>query len=142
MMMRMKAIAVGIALLLVGGAFTSADADNPKVRLGIGYALAYVPLYVAQEKGFFKEEGVDVEFVPIEVAPDMMQSIIGGSTDAGVAGSFGVISFVAKGAPVSTVATYGYGGDRIALAVRKGAGVKSLTDLYGKKVAVQTGTIA
>jgi ABC-type nitrate/sulfonate/bicarbonate transport system substrate-binding protein len=132
---------MGIALMFFATAFTAANAATNKVRLGIGYALAYVPLYVAQEKGFFKEEGVDVEFVPIEIAPDMIQSIIGGSTDAGVPGTFALITFIAKGAPVSTVAFYGYGGERIALAVRKDSGINSLSDLYGKKLAVQTGTI-
>lgn len=119
-----------------------AAAETQKVRLGIGYALAYVPLYVAKEKGFFKKEGVDVEFVPIEIVPDMIQSIIGGSTDAGVGGTFALITFIAKGAPVSAVGYYGYGGNRIALAARKGSGIQSIKDLEGKSVAVQTGTIA
>lgn len=137
-----RALAIAISLLLFGGAFTVTHAANPKVRLGFGYALAYAPLYVAKEKGYFQEEGVDVEFVPIEIAPDMIQSIIGGSTDAGMPGTFALITFVAKGAPVSAVAFYGYGGDRIALVARKDSGINSLTDLYGKKLAVQTGTIA
>jgi ABC-type nitrate/sulfonate/bicarbonate transport system substrate-binding protein len=139
---RLRALGLGVALLLGVAVGTSVQAQQTsKVRLGIGYALAYVPLYVAKEKGFFKEEGVDVEFVQIEIAPDMIQSIIGGSTDAGVPGTFALITFVAKGAPVSTVAYYGFGGERIALAARKGSGIEKLTDLYGKRLAVQSGTI-
>jgi len=137
---KFRALALAFAVLIAGAAM-SVSAETRKVRLGIGYALAYVPLYVAQEKGFFKDEGVDVEFVKIEIAPDMIQSIIGGSTDAGTPGSFALITFIAKGAPVSAVAYYGYGGDRIALAARKDSGIEKITDLYGKRLAVQTGTI-
>lgn len=137
---KFRALALAFAVLIAGAAM-SASAETRKVRLGIGFALAYVPLYVAQEKGFFREEGVDVEFVKIEIAPDMIQSIIGGSTDAGTPGSFALITFIAKGAPVSAVAYYGYGGDRIALAARKDSGIDKITDLYGKRLAVQTGTI-
>lgn len=138
---KFRAFAAGAALVLFGAISTAVHAETRKVRLGIGFALAYVPLYVAKEKGFFKEEGVDVEFVKIEIAPDMIQSIIGGSTDAGTPGSFALITFIAKGAPVSAVAYYGYGGDRIALAAHKDSGINKITDLYGKKLAVQTGTI-
>ncbi len=138
---KLRIFAAAAALLLMGAFFTAAHAETRKVRLGIGYALAYVPLYVAQEKGFFKDEGLDVEFVKIEIAPDMIQSIIGGTTDAGTPGSFALITFIAKGAPVSAVAYYGYGGDRIALAAHKDSGINKITDLYGKKLAVQTGTI-
>ena len=137
---KFRAFALAFAVLIAGAAM-GVSAETRKVRLGIGFALAYVPLYVAQEKGFFKEEGVDVEFVKIEIAPDMIQSIIGGSTDAGTPGSFALITFIAKGAPVSAVAYYGYGGDRIALAARKDSGIEKITDLYGKRLAVQTGTI-
>jgi ABC-type nitrate/sulfonate/bicarbonate transport system substrate-binding protein len=130
-----------VAALLLLGLVAGARAETDKVRLGVGFALAYAPLYVAKEKGFFREEGVDVEFVKIEIAPDMIQSIIGGSTDAGTPGSFALITFIARGAPVSAVAYYGYGGDRIALAAHKDSGINAITDLYGKRLAVQTGTI-
>lgn len=133
----LTAVALGMALV------TSAygQAQTKKVRLGVGFALAYAPLYIAKEMGYFAAEGVDVDFVPIEIAPDMIQSIIGGSTDAGTPGTFALITFVTKGAPVSAVSYYGYGGDRIALAAHKDSGISTITDLYGKKLAVQTGTI-
>jgi NitT/TauT family transport system substrate-binding protein len=111
------------------------------VRFGIGSAIAYNPVYVAKEKGFFEEEGLDVEFLWAQASPEVIQATIGGSAEGGVGGSFGLIAGVEKGAPVLTVAVYAYGGERIALAARTDAGINSVKDLYGKKVGFQSGAI-
>jgi NitT/TauT family transport system substrate-binding protein len=124
-------------------AATRAHAKTPSVRLrlGVGSAIAYAPVYVAKEKGFYEEEGLDVEFLWAQAAPEAVQAIIGGSAECGVGGSFGMIAAVEKGAPVITVALYAHGGDRIALAVRNDSAINTLQDLYGKKVGFQSGGI-
>lgn len=119
----------------------AAPPEKVKVRFGVGWAIAYNPVYVAKEKGFYEEEGLDVELMWLQAAPEVVQAIIGGSVDGGVGGSFGMIAGVSKGAPAITTAIYAYGGERIALAVRKDLGIKTLKDLYGKKVAFQSGAI-
>ena len=111
------------------------------VRFGVGSAIAYNPVYVAKEKGFYEEEGLDVELLWLQASPEVIQAVVGGSADGGVGGSFGLIAGAEKGAPVVTVAVYAYGGERLALAVRTDAGIKTLKDLYGKKVGFQSGAI-
>lgn len=115
--------------------------EKVKIRFGIGSAVGYNAMYVAKEKAFFDEEGLDVEFVWAQAAPEVVQGIIGGSFEGGAAGSFGLIAGVAKGAPVTVVAIGVYGGDKIAFAARKDSGIKTFKDLYGKKVGFQSGTI-
>lgn len=119
----------------------AAPREKVKIRFGVGSAIAYNPVYVAKEKGFYEEEGLDVEFLWLQAAPEVVQAVIGGSADGGVGGSFGFIAGVSKGAPVITTSIYAYGGERIALAVRKDLGIKNFKDLYGKKVAFQSGSI-
>ena len=75
-----------------------------KVRFGVGSAIAYTPVYVAKEKGLYEEEGLDVELLWLQAAPEVVQAIIGGSAEGGVGGSFGLIAGVSKGAPVITTA--------------------------------------
>lgn len=118
-----------------------AKAAPVHIRFGVGSAIAYNPVYVAKEKGFYEEEGLDVELLWLQASPEVIQAIIGGSADGGVGGSFGMIAGAAQGAPVITVAIYAYGGERLALAVRTDSGIKTLTDLYGKKVGFQSGAI-
>jgi NitT/TauT family transport system substrate-binding protein len=129
------------ALPWLGGAPRRAWAARTHVRFGVGSAIAYNPVYVAKDKGFYEEEGLDVELMWLQAAPEVIQAVIGGSVDGGVGGSFGMIAGAAKGAPVLTVAVYAYGGERIALAVRSDSGIKSLADLHGKKIAFQSGAI-
>lgn len=131
------------ALSALGGplAPSRARAASVPVRFGVGSAIAYNPIYVAKEKGFYEEEGLAVELIWAQAAPEVIQAVIGGSLDGGVGGSFGMIAGAEKGAPVITVAIYAYGGERLALAVRVDAGINSLKDLYGKKVAFQSGAI-
>jgi ABC-type nitrate/sulfonate/bicarbonate transport system substrate-binding protein len=82
-----------------------------------------------------------VELIWAQAAPEVIQAVIGGSAEGGVGGSFGMIAGAEKGAPIITVAIYAYGGERIALAVRTDTGIKTLRDLYGKKVGFQSGAI-
>jgi ABC-type nitrate/sulfonate/bicarbonate transport system substrate-binding protein len=144
--MMKRGVAIGLAMtllvfLLVPQRGLAAPTQKAKVRFGVGSAIAYNPVYVAKEKGYYEEEGLDVELLWLQAAPEVVQAIIGSSAEGGVGGSFGLIAAVSKGAPVITTAIYAYGGERIALAVRKDLGIKTLKDLYGKKVAFQSGAI-
>ncbi len=136
-----------LLVFLIAGVFlipqpgSAKSPEKVKIRLGVGSTIAYSPIYVAKEKGFYDNEGLDVEFVWAQSAPEVIQGIIGGSLEGGVGASFGVIAGISKGVPVTTVAIYAYGGDRMALGVRKDAGIKTLKDLYGKKVAFQSGSM-
>ncbi len=134
-------LAAVLLLFLLAPELGLAAPQRTKVRFGVGSAIAYNPVYVAKEKGIYQEEGLDVELLWLQAAPEVVQAIIGGSADGGVGGSFGLIAGVSKGAPLITTAIYAYGGERIALAVRKDLGIKTLKDLYGKKVAFQSGAI-
>jgi ABC-type nitrate/sulfonate/bicarbonate transport system substrate-binding protein len=144
---RREFLSAGLAVVLAPlapGSFGVAVAQpkRPRVRFGVGVAVAYSPCYVALEKRLWEEEGVDVDYFPAPGgSPDVIPAVIGGSADGGVGGSFGLIAGVEKGAPVITVAVYAYGGERLALAVRIDSGIKTLPDLYGKKVGVQSGAI-
>jgi ABC-type nitrate/sulfonate/bicarbonate transport system substrate-binding protein len=120
----------------------AAEARRARVRFGVGVAVAYSPFYVARERRLYEEEGIDLEYFPAPGgSPDVIPAVIGGSGDGGMGGSFGLIAGAEKGAPVTCVAVYGYGGERLALAVRPESGIKTLQDLYGKKIGVQSGAI-
>lgn len=144
---RREFLSAGLAVVLAPLAPGSigvavAQPKRSRVRFGVGVAVAYSPCYVAREKRLWEEEGVDVDYFPAPGgSPDVIPAVIGGSADGGVGGSFGLIAGVEKGAPVITVAVYAYGGERLALAVRTDSGIKTLPDLYGKKVGVQSGAI-
>ena len=67
------------ALLLSVFTFPSPSTGQTKIIVGISSVnIAFLPVYVAQEKGFFKQEGLDVLFVMFNAGSTNLQALIGG----------------------------------------------------------------
>jgi NitT/TauT family transport system substrate-binding protein len=65
-----------IATLMALGTMTPASA---KIIVGLSSVnIAFLPAYVAQDKGFFKNEGLDVLFVMFNAGATNLQALIGG----------------------------------------------------------------
>ena len=61
--------------------FLLAAPRTGEARIVIGLSsvnIAFLPVYVAQEKGFFKDEGLDVQFVMFNSGSTNLQSLMGG----------------------------------------------------------------
>lgn len=137
----MKALiaCAGLLAASVAGPAAAQGPETRKVSLAVGgkSLLYYLPLTIAERKGYFKDEGLDVEMVEFEGGAKSLQALIGGSTDV-VSGSYEhTISMQAKGQKVVAFVVQG-NAPGIALAVRKdkAAGVKSGKDLAGFKIGV------
>ena len=64
----------------------------------------FAPLWIAREKGIFREEGIDVELTFIQGNIRVVQALIAGEVQAGIAGSAGPISSRAAGEDTVIVA--------------------------------------
>jgi NitT/TauT family transport system substrate-binding protein len=54
-------------------------ASEARITIGLSSVnIAFLPVYVAQEKGFFKDEGLDVQFVMFNAGSTNLQSLMGG----------------------------------------------------------------
>jgi NitT/TauT family transport system substrate-binding protein len=95
------------ALLAVGAPRIGHGQTAIKVGTAVlaDYALAG-PFIVAVEKGFFRAEGLNAEFVPFRGGPDLVKAVIAGDVLLGAAGSTDI--FVAREAaqPLKMVATH------------------------------------
>lgn len=131
----------GIAVMLSG----SLDAQEVRtVRVGTTNLSSDIGLFLAEKRGFFKEEGVKVEFISFDSGAKMVAPLGAGDLDA-VAGaaSAGLYNAVNRGLKLKIVADKGTniaGYSYKALTVRKdlidSGAFKSLSDLKGKKVAL------
>ncbi len=70
---------VGVFLLFSHPA-TSAEKPS-KIRFGTLPVLQALPLYVAQDKGFYGREGLDVELIPFNTAAEKDIALAAGSID-------------------------------------------------------------
>lgn len=133
---KILAAAALAGLALTGGAQAQA-LEKTKVALGVGgkALLYYLPLTVAERKGFFKEQGLDVEISDFAGGSKSLQALVGGSVDV-VAGAYEhTIRMQAKGQDIRAVVELGrFPG--IVLAVRKGVKYDGPADLKGLKIGV------
>jgi NitT/TauT family transport system substrate-binding protein len=99
---------------------------------------AYV--YVAQEKGFFDQAGLDVTITPGTGSVDVLKLVAGGRADFGIADFTATAITVAKEKlPVTTVAAVQQR-SLAAIVALEGGGIGTPADLAGKKIGDQPGS--
>src|SRR5699024_7140535 len=109
----------------------------PTVKLGISSWIGYGSIFIAEEKGFFEQEGVDVVLRRIEKVADRRSALAAGQIDGFPTTPDTHITTVAAGVPVIQVVALddSYGGD--GLVAKKD--IKSIEDLKGRSVGLETG---
>ncbi|MEZ7003634.1 ABC transporter substrate-binding protein [Streptomyces sp. AD55] len=143
------ATTASLALLATGCAGGSTEAASgggacagQTVRVGVTKSASDAPFYVAEEKGYFEDQGLKVRFLPFDSAAKMIAPLGAGQLDVGAgAPSAGFYNAVARDVKLRIVAdkgsmpeNHGY----MPLMVRKDlydSGVKSIRDLKGLKLA-------
>ncbi|WP_375458034.1 ABC transporter substrate-binding protein [uncultured Enterovirga sp.] len=130
------------ALSLAGSQAFAQAAGAPEkasLKLGVGGRplLYYLPLTVAERKGFFKEEGLTVEINDFGGGAKSLQSLIGGSVDVVTGAYEHTIRMQAKGQMIQAVCELGRF-PAIAVAVRKekAGEIKSPADFKGRRIGV------
>ena len=92
----MKKIIIGILLLfvIVGTIIfiitknSKPDVKNNKVKVAeVAHSIFYAPQYIADKKGFFKEEGLEVEFILTPGADKVTAAVLSKDVDIGFCGS-------------------------------------------------------
>lgn len=83
-MKRMTALAAACAFLVSSAPGFAQAPEQQKVTISIGtWVIGYLPLPLAQLKGYFKDEGVDVSIQNFDAGGSKaLQALIGGSTDS------------------------------------------------------------
>ncbi|NCB30075.1 MAG: ABC transporter substrate-binding protein [Clostridia bacterium] len=94
----------------------------------------YAPLYLAQEKGYFAEQGLNVEFY-YAAAADIVKNVAAGNVEFGFPNADSVILAKSQEIPVKVVHTT-YQNGLGATIFPTNSDIKTPADLKGKKIAV------
>lgn len=99
--------------------------------------LQYLPLTIAEQKGYFREAGIEVSIQDFRGGSQALQSLIGGSSDVVTGAYEHTIRMAARGQDVRAIIEL----NRlpgVVLAVRKDLSdrVKTVGDLKGKKIGI------
>lgn len=133
----MKAVPiVWLTLLVVLAGFPAWAIEKINFATAIKVTPAYyLPVLAAEEKGFWKENGLEVNWIPFRGGPDMQKAIVARSVMIGLTTAGGLIAGVSRGVPVIIVAdlqkTAGVG-----LYVLADSPIKDPKQLAGKKIGV------
>lgn len=131
-----------VALLLVSPSLVWGQTET--VKLGDLAAISNAAIYIAVEKGFFKEQGINTEITNFASAAKQVPALVAGELEVSVgSASAGLFNAVAQQAPFRIVADKGQareGHGFSLLTVRKdlldSGQIKSFKDLKGKKIAI------
>jgi NitT/TauT family transport system substrate-binding protein len=94
-----------------------------------------VPVYIAQEKGYYKEGNIEVDPVFTKGGGENVQAVVSGDAQIGLStGFFAVLSAFSKGAPIKVTAAEITGMDSFWYTPANSP-IRKMEDLAGKKVA-------
>jgi aliphatic sulfonates family ABC transporter substrate-binding protein len=97
---------------------------------------------VAKAKGFFDAHNLDVEVRNVTSGKLALDALIGGSAELATVAETPIMRAGLAGQEVAMVATMEASDNDVQLLTREDAGIKSVADLKGKKIATAIGTSA
>jgi NitT/TauT family transport system substrate-binding protein len=148
----MKTATRALTTLLLGSAFalaatTAPGLANDKVKAGVVRSMGGSPNFVAKDKGFFAEQGIDVDIVFFDAAQPIAVAVASGDCDVGNTGVTAAFFNLAAQGTLRIIGsgTWEHPGFQsigyLASNQAYEAGLRSLKDIAGKKAAItQSGT--
>ncbi len=136
-------IAVSLSVLIAacggGGGQTPKDKSTGKelTPFKIGYlaSTGHVLYFIAQEKGYFAEEGLKSELVLFNNSGEGITAVASGKLDAGAFGSSAPLVFISKGSNITAFGGQMSQGHALVAKADKAAGFSSKDYLKGKTIA-------
>lgn len=136
--------AITISALLLAGcgskqesapAASGKPADKIKFNIGFLPAVGDVLFFVAKEKGYLAEEGLDAELFQFTNSGEGLNAVRSGKLDAGAFGTSAPQAFIAKGAPFVAIGGMQSEGHAIIAKPENAERFKTLQGFVGAKVA-------
>src|SRR5882762_9974111 len=133
-----RAGAALVAAAFAMGAWAQAP-EKKKITIAVGgkSLFYYLPLTVAERKGFFRDEGLEVEIPDFAGGARALQAMVGGSADM-VSGAYEhTINMAAKKQPITAVVLQmKFSAMALAMSKERAAKFKGAKDMKGWKVGV------
>jgi NitT/TauT family transport system substrate-binding protein len=137
---KLTALLLCLAMVMAGtnlaGFALKKSAPLQKIKLQLKWLpqSQFMGYYVAKEKGYYKDAGLDVEILPggSDIIPE--QNVYNGVADIGVTWVSSLMTYQAQGYKLQEIAQM-FQKSGLLLVSKKSSGIKTPLDLKGKKVA-------
>jgi NitT/TauT family transport system substrate-binding protein len=124
-----------------GSATVSAPLKPITVQLSWFNTAEFSGFYLAQDKGFYKDAGLDVKLAEVKLPRQVQDIVASGEADFGVAGIDGVLLARESGSPMKAIAAI-YQQSPVAFITLKKSGINKPQDFVGKRVTIECGSNA
>lgn len=127
-------LALAVAALAVRPAAGAAPLRS--ITIGMGYVpnVQFAPYYVAQQRGYYRQAGLNVTF-DYAYSPNLLQLVGAGKIDAANADGTDVIAATAKGVPIVYAMAEYQRLPAVIFALAK-SGIHTMSDLRGKTIGL------
>jgi NitT/TauT family transport system substrate-binding protein len=112
----------------------------PELRIAVSHTPMSLPLYVAQENGYFAAEGIEVRWTDCLGGHRCLQGVFDGQQDLATASELPVMFNAFGRTDHAIIATFVSTADDLKLVTRPDSGVSAPADLAGKKLGAVAGT--
>ncbi|MDX6739582.1 ABC transporter substrate-binding protein [Actinocorallia sp. A-T 12471] len=118
-----------------GGDDAGAASGEVTVALPFASCLSWYPLYVAEDKGYFKEEGVKASFEATDGSGGAVQATLTGKAELAAAAPNAYLAATATGAGLQAFYAL-YQKSTFSVITTKDSGVSDVAGLKGKKIGI------
>lgn len=129
-----------VILLLHGCTDTKVnDSLEGKTQIAVSKTPLSAPLYIAEEKGFFKKYGINVELIELVGGNRCLQAVLAGNADMGTASDYPIMinSFIRD--DYAVLASFVSSENDVKLMANRESGIREAQDLKGKTIGVVKG---
>ncbi len=137
-------VAMAATLIAAGCAQPAASTDDGKLKLGMLPILDVIPYFVAEQNGYFKEAGIQVEAVPVKSAQERDTLFQTGQIDGGVNDLIALGLFNKEAARLKAVysSRRSYpGAPQFRVVAAPNSSITKVADLKGVPVAISQNTV-
>ncbi len=131
-------------LLALSAACAPRAAEPTRIRVGVLPVLESLPMYVAQQEGYFAAQGLEVELIPVSSAPERDQLLQAGQIEAMINEVVSVL-FYNQDEPQVVVVRFARVASEDAPLFRilaaKDSGIQRVQDLAGVPIGISEGTV-
>ena len=135
----LAAVAAAVAIIFIAVLVLSTPRSIEKITFAINPVPPSALVFIAEEKGFFSEEGLSIEYANFQTGKLALDALLGGGAEISTTADVPIALAGLAGQEFKVVATIGWSKTDVHVVARKDSGIGVASDLRGKKIATTQG---